>query len=102
MASNSSMKRMDGWSLLLGQSEGVCDQLGSVSNKHLDKLRSSELQETRLGLGSAGAGHQGLAGTWRANEVDKSGGKVKSDKHFSEIMFLATFLCVSWEVRQPR
>ena len=50
----------DGWSLLLGESEGVSDKLDSVSNKHLDKLGSSELQEARLGLGSAGAGHQGV------------------------------------------
>ena len=45
---------------LLGESEGVSDKLDSVSNKHLDKLGSSELQEARLGLGSAGAGHQGV------------------------------------------
>lgn len=51
----------DGWSLLLGEGKGITHQLCSISNKHLDQLRTSKFKEGRFGLGSTGTGQKGLA-----------------------------------------
>ena len=48
---------------LLCESEAVTDELGAVADEHLDELGTGELEEGGVGLGSAGSGEEGLAGS---------------------------------------
>ena len=45
--------------MLLVQSKCISDQLGTISNEHLDELRSSQVEEAGLSLSCAGPGNQG-------------------------------------------
>ena len=56
----------DGGLLLLGESEGISDELGAVTDEHLYELGTSQLQEGRLGLGGTGSSQQGLSCTRRS------------------------------------
>ena len=44
----------DRWSFLLGQGEGIPDQLGTISDEHLHQLGASQLQEGGLGVVGVG------------------------------------------------
>ena len=59
--------------LLLGQIEGIADELGTVADEHLHELRSRELEEDGIGLVGTGPGQQGLAGTGRSVKEDALG-----------------------------
>lgn len=56
----------DGGSLLSGKLESISDHLGTITDKHLHKLWSSEFEECCLCLGRTCSRHHGLSGTWRA------------------------------------
>jgi len=51
--------------LLLGESERISDKFRTITDEHLDELRTGQFEECRLCLSGTGSSQQGLAGAGR-------------------------------------
>ena len=71
----------DGGRLLSCERKAVSHELCSVSDEHLHELRRGELEETRLGLGGAGAGKHRLACRWEGGNEQRPGNEKKKSAH---------------------
>ena len=56
----------DGWSFFSCKLECITNHLSSITDEHLDKLRSGKFEEGGFSLGSASTSHHSFSCTWRS------------------------------------
>ena len=59
--------------MLSGHDEELSDHSGSLTNVFLDKFRTTDSDESTVGVMSNGSGEKGFAGTWRSIHEDTFG-----------------------------